>query len=489
MDQFHIYKDIQARTNGEIYIGVVGPVRTGKSTFIRRFMEQIGLEQLPKKEQKEILDQLPISGSGKMITTVEPKFVPKNGLELTLEEEIKVHLKLIDCVGFVISGAEGDMEDGAERMIKTPWFEHEIPFAQGASIGTQKVIRDHATFGIMITTDGTFGEFDRNQYIDAEEKTVQELKNAGKPFMILVNTMKPHGKDAKQLCESLCEKYQVQTLSINCEQIKQDDILRILECMLYEFPVQLIEFSIPKWVEMLSIEHDIKKRMIQYARDCMKHLTTIRHVKPQTIQKTDEYIEMVYLDQIDLSTGKICIRIQVNDIFYYAMLSDLIGIKIENEYDLIQTIKEMSENRHEYEKVKDAMESVRRTGYGVVMPKRNEIQMEEPEIIRQGNKFGILIRAVSPSIHMIKANIETEIAPIVGSESQAEDLIQYIEQTKKSEEGIWATNIFGKSIEQLVEEGIQNKIHKIGDESQQKLQNSMEKIVNDSKGGMVCIII
>lgn len=489
MDQFHIYKDIQARTNGEIYIGVVGPVRTGKSTFIRRFMEQIGLEQLSEKEQKEIIDQLPISGSGKMITTVEPKFVPKNGVGLKLDGEIPVKIKLIDCVGFLIAGAEGNMEDGVERMIKTPWFEQEIPFAKGASIGTQKVIHDHATLGLMITCDGSFGEFSRNQFTEAEEKTVQELKKAGKPFMILVNSKKPYGNDAKQLCISLKEKYQVQTLAINCEQLKREDILRILEHILYEFPVVQMEFSIPKWLELLPNNNEIKGHVIVYAKELMETLTTLRHMKSENVQRSDEYIETVYLDQVDLSTGIICLRIQMNDCFYYQMLSDLTGIRIQNEYDLIQTVQQMAELRQEYEKVKAAMESVRGKGYGVVMPERDEIQMDEPEVIRQGNKFGILMRAVSPSIHMIRANIETEIAPIVGSESQAEDLIHYIEETKNSDEGIWSTNIFGKSIEQLVEEGIQNKIRTIGEESQQKLQNSMEKIVNDSKGGMVCIII
>lgn len=489
MDQFHIYKDIQARTNGEIYIGVVGPVRTGKSTFIRRFMEQIGLDKLSQKEQKEIIDQLPISGSGRMITTVEPKFVPKHGVDITLEDDIAVKIKLIDCVGFLISGVDGSTEDGTERMIKTPWFEQEIPFSRGASVGTQKVIHDHATLGLMITTDGSFGEFQRSQYEDAEEKTVEELKKAGKPFLIIVNSMKPYSNDAKQLCQSLKEKYQVQTLAVNCEQLKKEDILRILEHVLYEFPVVQMEFSIPKWLEMLPIEHPIKKHIIEYARLRMEQLTAIRHVKPQTVQISDEYIDMVYLEQIDLATGSILLRIQIKDIFYYEMLSELTGLCIENEYELIQMIKELSEHRQEYQKVRTAMESVRRSGYGVVMPERDEIQMEEPEIIRQGNKFGILMRTVSPSIHMIKANIETEIAPIVGSERQAEDLIHYIEETKKSDEGIWATNIFGKSIEQLVEEGMQNKIHTIGEESQQKLQSSMEKIVNDSKGGMVCIII
>lgn len=489
MDQFHIYKDIQARTNGEIYIGVVGPVRTGKSTFIRRFMEQIGLEQLSEKEQKEIVDQLPVSGSGKMITTVEPKFVPKHGVELKLDEEIPAKIKLIDCVGFLIPGVEGNLENGNERMIKTPWFEKEIPFAEGATIGTQKVIHDHATLGLMITCDGSFGEFSRNQFAEAEEKTVQELKKAGKPFLILINSKKPYGNEAKSLASSLKEKYQVQTLPVNCEQLKRDDILRILEHMLYEFPVAQMDFSIPKWLELLPAENEVKSHMIAFAKDLMQNLTTIRHIKPQNVQKNDEYIETVYLDQVDLSTGKICLRIQVNDIFYYEMLSELTGIRIQNEYDLIQTVHQMSELRQEYEKVKMAMESVRGKGYGVVMPERDEIQLDEPEVIRQGNKYGILIRAVSPSIHMIRANIETEIAPIVGSEHQAQDLIHYIEETKHSEEGIWATNIFGKSIEQLVEEGIQNKIRTIGEESQQKLQDSMEKIVNDSKGGMVCIII
>lgn len=489
MDQFHIYKDIQARTNGEIYIGVVGPVRTGKSTFIRRFMEQIGLEQLPEKEQKEITDQLPISGSGKIITTVEPKFVPKHGVELKLDDEIPAIIKLIDCVGFLIPGAEGNLENGNERMIKTPWFEKEIPFAEGATIGTQKVIHDHATFGLMITSDGSFGEFQRDQFVDAELKTIQELKKAGKPFMILVNSKKPYGNEAKNLASALSDKFQVQALPVNCEQLKRDDILRILEHMLYEFPVAEMDFSIPKWLELLPTDNEIKMHMIEYAMEMMKTMPTIRHIKPQNVQKCDDYIETVYLDQVDLSTGKICLRIQVNDIFYYEMLSDLTGVKIKNEYDLIQMIQQLSDMRQEYEKVKTAMESVRGKGYGVVMPERDEIKMDDPEIIRQGNKFGILMRAVSPSIHMIRANIETEIAPIVGSESQAQDLIQYIDETKNSEKGIWETNIFGKSIEQLVEEGIQNKIRTIGDESQQKLQDSMEKIVNDSKGGMVCIII
>lgn len=489
MDQFHIYKDIQARTNGEIYIGVVGPVRTGKSTFIRRFMEQIGLEQLSEKEQKEIIDQLPVSGSGRIITTVEPKFVPKKGVELELEKEIPAKIKLIDCVGFLISGAEGNMEDGRERMIRTPWFEQEIPFAQGASIGTQKVIHDHATFGLMITGDGSFGDFDRTHYMEAEDKTVQELRKAGKPFMILLNCRKPYSYEAKEIVRTLKEKYQVETLAVNCEQLKRDDILRILEEMLYEFPVTEVDFHIPKWLETLSFDHEIMKKVLAYSAEIMKRLTTLRNVKSQNIQWNDDCIESVFLDQADLSTGKVCLRIQVNESFYYEMLSEITGIPIKNEYDLLQNIQELSEMRQEYEKVGAAMESVRGKGYGVVMPDRDEIHMEEAEIIHQGNKFGILLRAVSPSIHMIRANIETEIAPIVGSESQAQDLIRYIEETKNSEQGIWETNIFGKSIEQLVEEGIENKIRTIGEESQQKLQSSMEKIVNDSKGGMVCIII
>lgn len=489
MDSFHIYKDIQARTNGEIYIGVVGPVRTGKSTFIRRFMELIGLNQIEERERGEIRDQLPVSGSGKMVTTVEPKFVPKHGIEIHFGEDIKAKVKLIDCVGFMIRGAEGDMENGRERMIKTPWFDHEIPFHEGAKIGTQKVIRDHATLGLMITSDGSFGEIPREAFLQAEEKTVAELESAGKPYLILVNSQKPYQDETRKLTKELENKYGVPAISVNCEQLRQEDILKILEGLLYEFPVSQLEFYIPKWAELLPMDHYLKVHILEQARNLIGKVRYIRDVTRDSIQMQSDYIRETALSSVNLATGVIALRMELDDRYYYEMLSEMSGVPISGEYDLIRTVRELSASKNEYVKVQSAMESVRGKGYGVVMPNLEEITLEEPVLIKQGNKFGVQMKALSPSIHMIRANIETEIAPIVGSEDQAKDLIHYIADARTGDEGIWKTNIFGKSIEQLISDGIQSKIAQISDESQQKLQDSMQKIVNDSKGGMVCIII
>lgn len=489
MDQFQIYNDIQARTGGEIYIGVVGPVRTGKSTFIRRFMEIVGLPLLSEYERQEVKDQLPISGSGKMITTVEPKFIPKNSLKLNLSKDIDAKLRLIDCVGFVIPGSEGDTENGAERMIRTPWSEQEIPFKLGAEIGTKKVIEDHATFGILMTTDGTIGEFERENYIKAEEELVELLKCSGKPFVIILNSNKPYSQDTKVLVEQLKDKYKCYVMAFNCDQLRNEDITKILENILLEFPIVKIEYHIPKWTEMLPILHPIKQHLICVTQNITSSIKNLHDVNKGKFDIEDEYLKRIHLDNIDSSSGSVCVNMQLDDKYYYLTLSELANTQIGSEYDLIRILKELTDKKQEYLKVENAIEAVRSKGYGIVMPHRNEIELDEPELIKQGSKYGVLIRAISPSIHMIKANIETEIAPIVGNEEQAKDLISFIETAKVSEDGLWDTNIFGKTIEQLVEEGIQNKVNLINDASQQKLQDSMEKIVNDSKGGMVCIII
>lgn len=489
MDQFQIYKDIQARTNGEIYIGVVGPVRTGKSTFIRRFMELVGLPQLSEYEQIEMKDQLPVSGSGKTITTVEPKFIPKNGMDLSLSKDVNVKIKLIDCVGFLIPDVEGDLDNGTERMIKTPWFEQEIPFREGAKIGTKKVIEDHSTIGLLLTTDGTIGDISRESFISAEEDLVHILKEKGKPFLIILNSKKPYAAETKKIVDQLGEKYGVCVIALNCDQLRHEDVFLILQNILYEFPITRIDFQIPKWSELLSIDHPLKKQMILSAREIMDHMKSIHDVKKENYEQENEFINKIMLDDTDLSSGIVKLRLDIDEKYYYDMLSEMTGTDITSEYDLIHLLKELSEHQDSYKKVEHAVEAVRGKGYGIVMPNRDEIELEDPELIRQGNKFGVLIRAHSPSIHMIRANIETEIAPIVGSEDQAKDLIEYIEQAKETENGIWETNIFGKSVEQLVGDGIQNKVNMISDASQLKLQDTMQKIVNDSKGGMVCIII
>ena len=489
MDQFQIYKDIQARTNGEIYIGVVGPVRTGKSTFIRRFMEIIGLPQLPEYEQREIKDQLPVSGSGKTITTVEPKFIPKNGMDISLTKDVDVKIKLIDCVGFLIPDVEGSMENGEQRMIKTPWFEKEIPFKEGAEIGTKKVIEDHSTIGLLLTTDGSIGEIPRESFVEAEEEIVRILQSKGKPFLIILNSKRPYSPETRKLVDQMKEKYGAFAMALNCDQLRQEDVLQILQNVLYEFPIARIEFQIPKWSEMLSTDHPLKQQLIMSVKRIMDNIHNLHDVKKENYDISDECINRIMMEETDLSSGVVNLRMDIDEKYYYDILSEMTGTDIQSEYDLIHLLKDLSKNKEAYMKVENAVEAVHGKGYGIVMPNRDEIELEDPELIRQGNKFGVLIRASSPSIHMIRANIETEIAPIVGSEEQAKDLMEYIEEAKEKENGIWETNIFGKSIEQLVSDGIQNKVNLISDASQQKLQDTMQKIVNDSKGRMVCIII
>ena len=490
MEIFDIYRDIQARTNGEIYLGVVGPVRTGKSTFIKRFMDLLVLPKMENIHSRErTRDELPQSASGKTIMTTEPKFVPKDAAEISLFEDVKVKGRLIDCVGYMVDGAGGHMENGEERMVKTPWFEYEIPFTKAAGIGTQKVIHDHATIGIVITTDGSICDLDRQSYLVAEEKTIRELQSLGKPFIVLVNSRKPYGEEAKQVAEELSNQYQVTTMTINCEQLKEEDIHRIMEKVLFEFPISEVQFYIPKWVEMLPREHKVKSDLICQMKQILKSMSEIKDAVEGIDCKESEFVEDIRIEQIEMDTGCVKIRIQIPERFYYEMLSDMTGVDISSEYELIRTMKEMSIMKQEYDEVKDAMESVKMKGYGVVSPKREDIQLDEPTIIKQGNKYGVKIRSEAPSIHMIRANIETEIAPIVGSEQQANDLVQYIKENGEKEDGIWTTNIFGKSVEDLVTDGMRNKIMAINDESQMKLQDTMQKIVNDSNGGMVCIII
>ena len=489
MDTYNIYKDIQARTRGEIYIGVVGPVRTGKSTFVRRFMELAALPNMEENQQKEVRDQLPLSGSGKLITTVEPKFIPKEAAKIQIAEGLEAKVRLIDCVGYMVPEAAGNIEEGKERMVKTPWYAQEIPFHQAAETGTKKVIEEHSNIGLVVTCDGSFGEIPRKNYIESEEKTVAQLKRAGKPFLILLNSQKPYKEETLELAEELKKKYQAGVISVNCEQLRNDDVTRILEKVLYEFPIVQMEFYIPKWVEMLSSEHYLKEELISCVQQMMQTMHYIKDVTKDRLEFESQYVKGLFLETLDLSSGKIKIRIDMDDSWYYAILSEMTGVDISDEYELIHMMQELSKMRGEYLKVKDAIESVQAKGYGVVTPDKTEIRLEEPIIIKQGNKYGVKIKSISPSIHLIRANIETEIAPIVGSEEQAKDLIAYIKSNNSGEESIWQTNIFGKSIGQLVEDGIHRKLIQISDESQVKLQDTMQKIVNDSKGGLVCIII
>ncbi|MCM1046668.1 MAG: stage IV sporulation protein A [Candidatus Gastranaerophilales bacterium] len=486
---YDLYYDIQKRTGGEIYIGVLGPVRTGKSTFIKRFMEEMVLPYMEDEhERTRAQDELPQSAGGRTITTTEPKFIPNEAAKVSLNEDIQVSVRLIDCVGYMVDGAAGHLEEDEERMVKTPWFDYEIPFTQAAEIGTDKVMHDHSTIGLVITTDGSIGELPRSNYLDAEEKTILALKKSRKPFLVLVNSQKPYSDEAKKTVAEIGEKYGVSAMSVNCEQLKKEDINHILEKVLYEFPITSIEFYVPKWVEMLPCDNRMKQDIIDQVKGLMKKYDTIRDVLEQPVQMDGEYIKRCKMDGIQLYDGTVRVVLDVDEAFYYEMLTEMVGEEITDEYQLIHKLQEFAAMRKEYAKVLSAVSMVRMKGYGVVTPDKEEITLDKPELIKHGNKFGVKIRATSPSIHMIRANIETEIAPIVGTKEQADDLIRYIDQADENQ-SIWDTNIFGKTVEQLVNDGITTKVASIGDESQVKLQDTMQKIVNDSNGGMVCIII
>ena len=488
--EFNLYKDISQRTGGEIYIGVVGPVRTGKSTFIKRFMDIMVIPRIENEHDRtRAMDELPQSSGGRTITTTEPKFIPKEAVEIAINDTAKVKVRLIDCVGYMVEGATGHMEEDTERMVKTPWFKEEIPFTQAAQIGTRKVIQDHSTIGIVVTTDGSFGELPREAYRNAEEQTIAELKRLGKPFIVLVNTSRPYSEEAKDTAAELEKKYKIKAMPVNIDQLKKEDIINVLEQVMYEFPLSVVEFYTPKWMDIMSVSNPMKEELIEKLREIMNHVESVRDLLGQDLSLDSEYVRKCKFDHINIAEGTVAFQLEADNRYYYEMLSSMTGENITGEYQLMQLLMTLAEMKREYSKVLNALESVRQKGYGVVTPDREEIMLDTPTVIKHGNKYGVKIKAQSPSIHMIKANIETEIAPIVGTQQQAQDLIRYISDAETSKEGIWETNIFGKTIEQLVHDGITGKIAMIGEESQIKLQDTMQKIVNDSNGGMVCIII
>ena len=491
MENFNVYNDISARTNGDIYIGVVGPVRTGKSTFIKRLMELLVLPEIKDVHSKErTKDELPQSASGKTIMTTEPKFIPKEAVTIEVAEGLDVSVRMIDCVGYMVDGAVGHEENEQERLVKTPWFDYEIPFTQAAELGTKKVITDHSTIGVVVTTDGTIGDIPRESYAVAEEKTVDELKKLGKPFIILLNCIKPYSEESVQLAKELKEKYGVNVRSVNCEQLKKEDVNRIMEDVLQEFPVTQVDFHIPKWIEILPTTHWMKEKMVEMSKNILANITYMKDIKQRYTIADNPYVKQVLVEKKNLSNGVVSLEIQVDHTYYYQIISDYVGLSINGEYQLMKTLLELAKQKNEYEKIQSAMETVKYKGYGVVTPSREEIELDEPKIIRHGGKYGVKMKAIAPSIHLIKSYIETEIAPIVGSEQQADDLISYIKDTARtSNEGIWDTNIFGKSIEQIVDDGISTKISQMTDDCQLKLQETLQKVMNDSNGGMICIII
>lgn len=486
---FNVYKDIEKRTNGEIYIGVVGPVRTGKSTFIKNFMDVAIVPNIEDdNEVKRTMDELPQSSSGKTIMTTEPKFIPNNAVAIKIGGKADVKVRLIDCVGFMVDGATGHMEDDKERMVKTPWFDYDIPFSKAAEIGTEKVISEHSTIGVVITCDGSFTDIEPEAYNRALDKTVKELMSINKPFIILVNSLDPTSNECQALTAEIAAKYNVSTLAINCLRLNEMDVNNILENILFEFPITEIVYNVPKWLEIMDFENELMKYIVNFSKDVLSKIIKIKDIKKLKLQPDGEYIKGAQMTSVELSNGKLVFNYDIDEKYYYDMLTNMTGTKIENQLQLIKMVREMASQRSNYIKVNEAISKVRNTGYGIVTPDKEEIVLENPELIRSGNKYGVKIKATAPSIHFVKANILTEISPIIGSEEQAKDLIDFI-NNKESEDNIWETNIFGKSIGQIVDEGIMTKINNLTEETQSRMQGTIEKITNDQSRGVICIVL
>ena len=492
MEGNNILDDIAERTGGDIYLGVVGPVRTGKSTFVKRFMELMVLPNIQDLYERErAKDELPQSGAGKTITTTEPKFVPNEAVEIFTKNGISLKVRLIDCVGYAVEGALGYEEDEEPRMVKTPWFDYEVPFEEAAEIGTRKVITDHSTIGIVMITDGSISDIPRANYIDAEERVIRELKEINKPFVILLNSIHPYDQETMALVDELSNKYEVPIIPMDAANVSSEQILSILEEVLYEFPVQEVNIRLPLWVDELDEEYWLRANLEEAIRDVLREIQKVRDIDKAIEKLSDiENVSFVNLEEMNLGTGTAAIDVTVPDELFYTSLSDVSGFKVEGNQDIIRIMKDLSFAKKEYDKIAPALAEVQESGYGVVTPRLEEMILEEPELIRHGSRFGVKLKAKAPSLHIIKADITTEITPIIGTEKQTEELVRYmLDEFEENPTKIWESNIFGKSLHDLVREGIQNKLHRMPENAQVKLQDTLQRIVNEGSGGLICIII
>ena len=487
-----IYEDIARRTNGCTYLGVVGPVRTGKSTFIKRFMEALVIPAIENDNRRErARDELPQSGSGRTIMTAEPKFVPEEAVTVHLGHEAHMSVRLIDCVGYMVESAMGQWEDGLPRMVSTPWFDYEIPMTEAAEFGTRKVISEHSTIGLVITTDGTITDIPREDYLPSEERVIHELKELGKPFMVLVNSAYPTSPLAQTVCEELTARHGVTCIAASCQELSEEDISKIMRGVLFEFPIEELGFRLPAWVEALSLEHPIKAGLYEALRTAAGDMSKLRDVEV-VLERLKEYkdISFVRSGPINMGTGVAEAAIELPRELFYQTLGEQSGFEITDDGDLLKLLAGLSHVKTEYDKIEQALNDVRETGYGIVMPGQDELKLEDPEIVKQNGRYGVRLRASAPSIHMISARIETEVQPIMGSERQSEDLIHYMmAEFDDAPEKLWSSNIFGKSLHELVNEGLSSKVKRMPDDARRKLQETLQRIVNEGSGGLICIIL
>lgn len=487
-----IYHDITERTDGNIYIGVVGPVRSGKSTFISKFMQSVVIPRIDSEFRRErAIDELPQAAAGKTIMTTEPKFVPEEAISIELENNASMNVRLIDCVGYIVPSSIGYIENEAPRMVMTPWFDTEIPFNMAAEVGTQKVINEHSTIGLVVTTDGSITDIPRAEYEEAEERVINELENINKPFVIILNSRNPSSEAARELARQLSEKYGKPVIAVNCLELDEEMIKSILTEALFQFPVKEINIRIPKWVTILEKGHWLKNEIFSALKNSASNIKNIGEVKSVSCSMSDcEYVSGCEIESIDLGKGAGFISISLKSELFYRILGETTGLELKDESDLMPCMIELAMIKKKYEKVQNALDEVKATGYGIVMPSLDELTLDEPEIVKQGGKYGVRLRAAAPSIHMMAANITTEVSPIVGSERQSEELILYLlKEFEENPAEIWESNIFGKSLHSLVNEGLHNKLYRMPQDARMKLQETIQRVINEGCNGLICIIL
>ena len=492
MTEKSIYADIATRTNGDIYIGVVGPVRTGKSTFIKRFMDTLVIPNIEEPSQHDrAVDELPQSAAGRTIMTTEPKFIPENAVEITLPDNASFKVRMIDCVGYIVPSSLGYIEGENPRMVNTPWFDHEIPFNMAAELGTQKVITEHSTIGLVVTTDGSISDIPREEYEEAEERVVNELKELDKPFIVLLNCTYPSSPEAVNMSVELSQKYGVPVLPVNCLELDEGEIKEILTQILFEFPIKDVSIDLPSWIMTLNSDHWLKNSIYCAINEASEKLKLVRDVNLLTNELAqNEYITDAYISSMNLGSGSAYMTVRISNDLFYKIIAEKTGLEINTQEELMTTLYALSESKREYDKIKYALQEVESTGYGIIMPDIDQLSLNEPEIIKQGGRYGVKLSASAPSIHMLRANIQTEVAPIVGTESQSEELIKYLlEGFEEEPEKIWESNIFGKSLNELVNEGLRNKLYHMPTDARMKMQETLERVINEGCNGLICIIL
>ncbi|WP_179234427.1 stage IV sporulation protein A [Heyndrickxia coagulans] len=492
MEKVDIFKDIAERTGGDIYLGVVGAVRTGKSTFIKKFMELVVLPNITNEaDRNRAQDELPQSAAGRTIMTTEPKFVPNQAVAVHVDEGLDVNIRLVDCVGYTVPGAKGYEDENGPRMIHTPWYEEPISFHEAAEIGTRKVIQEHSSIGVVITTDGTIGEIPREDYVEAEERVVAELKEVGKPFIIVVNSAKPHHSETEMLRAELQEKYDLPVLAMSVESMREADVLNVLREALYEFPVLEVNVNLPSWVMVLKENHWLRENFQDAVKESVKDIKRLRDVD-RVVQAFNEYefIESASLAGIEMGQGVAEIDLEAPDELYDQVLKEIVGVEIRGKDHLLELMQDFAHAKSEYDQISDALKMVKQTGYGIASPSLQDMSLDEPEIIRQGSRFGVRLKAVAPSIHMIKVDVESEFAPIIGTEKQSEELVRYLMQDFEDDPlSIWNSDIFGRNLSSIVREGIQAKLSLMPENARYKLKETLERIINEGSGGLIAIIL